>query len=404
MNALRPGLPSVKNPSLAATPIDDEPEGTECAAARDVVQSVNVSHFDKIVGKGHPATARWMQQRENEKLQGLLSGRDSLKDLMGPSRQIERIFQQVTQVAGSSVTVLIQGETGTGKELVARAIHQLSGRRRGPFIALDCGAIPETLIESELFGHEKGAFTGADQRKIGYFPLAQGGSLFLDEISNLPLLTQAKLLRALQERVVHPLGGPHAVPVDVRIITTANVLLEHEARGGRFRQDLYYRLNEFTITLPALRERAEDILYLANRFLAEACLEFKRPISKISEEAAQLLLQYHWPGNVRQLRSVVRQAVLLSQNGIAAEHLLGVGAERFVPSPVADSTVAPTGRTLRQIAAAAAALAERGAISQALQAAGGNKSAVARLLEVDYKTLLIKLKRYGICGREFETG
>jgi len=302
------------------------------------------------------------------------------------------------------LTVLIQGETGTGKELVARAIHELSGRRRGPFIALDCGAIPDTLMESELFGHEKGAFTGADQRKIGYFPLAQGGSLFLDEISNLPLLTQAKLLRALQERVVHPLGGPHAVPVDVRIIATANVLLDHEARSGRFRQDLYYRLNEFTITLPALRERAEDILYLANRFLAEACLEFKRPISKISEEAAQLLLEYHWPGNVRQLRSIVRQAVLLSQNGIAPEHLLGVGAERFVPSPVADSTVAPAGRSLRDIAAAAAALAERGAISQALQAAGGNKSAVARLLEVDYKTLLIKLKRYGICGREFETG
>jgi two-component system nitrogen regulation response regulator GlnG len=323
---------------------------------------------------------------------------------MGPSRHVERIVQQVTQVAGSPLTVLIQGETGTGKELVAGAIHHLSLRRRGPFIALDCGAIPDTLIESELFGHEKGAFTGADQRKVGYFQLAEAGSLFLDEISNLPLITQAKLLRALQERVVHPLGGRHAVSVDVRIIATANVLLEQETRAGRFRQDLYYRLNEFTITLPALRERAEDVLFLANRFLAEACLEFRRPMSEISEEAAQLLLRYHWPGNVRQLRSIIRQAVLLSPNGIQPEHLSGVCAASFAASPVTDSNVAPAGRSLKEIAAAAAAVAERRAISHALQEMKGNKSAVARMLGIDYKTLLLRLKRYGLNGHEPETG
>jgi DNA-binding NtrC family response regulator len=381
--------------------MDGEPTGAACAAAADADLPATPTYPDKIVGEGHPAAAHWRARAE--RLQHLLPG-DSLGELMGPSRHVEKIIQQVTQVAGSPLTVLIQGETGTGKELVAGAIHHASPRRRGPFVALDCGAIPETLIESELFGHEKGAFTGADQRKVGYFQFAQGGSLFLDEISNLPLITQAKLLRALQERVIHPLGGRHPVSVDVRIIATANVLLEHETRAGRFRQDLFYRLNEFTITLPALRERADDVLFLANRFLAEACLEFRRPMSHISEEAAQLLLRYQWPGNVRQLRSIIRQAALLSPDGIHPEHLSGVGAESSAASPMTDSNVAPAGRSLKEIAAAAAAVAERRAISEALQAMKGNKSAVARLLGIDYKTLLLRLKRYGLCGHELETG
>src|SRR5437660_997463 len=189
-----------------------------------------------------------------------------LRWFIGPSRQMEKVVQQIRQVADSPLTVLIEGETGTGKELVARAIHQLSARREKPFVAVDCGAIPDTLVESELFGYEKGAFTGAHQRKVGQFQLAAGGCLFLDEIVNLPLPTQAKLLRALQERQVQPLGGKWPVPVDVRIIAASNVSLEREVRAGRFRQDVYYRLNEFRITLPPLRER-DDILHLANVFL-----------------------------------------------------------------------------------------------------------------------------------------
>ena len=186
-----------------------------------------------------------------------------LKWLMGPSRQMEKIVQQIKQVADFPLTILIEGETGTGKELVARATHQLSARCKKPFVALDCGAIPETLIESELFGHEKGAFSGAHQRKEGQFSLAECGTLFLDEIANLPLSTQAKLLRALQERQVQPLGSRQPVRVDARIITASNVHLEQEMRAGRFRQDVYYRLNEFVIALPPLRER-DDILHLAN--------------------------------------------------------------------------------------------------------------------------------------------
>jgi DNA-binding NtrC family response regulator len=209
-----------------------------------------------------------------------------LRWLMGPSRQMEKVVDQIKQVADSPLTILVEGETGTGKELVARAIHHLSARRKKPFVAVDCGAIPDTLIESELFGYEKGAFTGAHQRKQGQFPLAEGGSLFLDEIVNLPLPTQSKLLRVLQERQVQPLGGKQPVRVDVRIIAASNVHFEQEVQAGRFRQDVYYRLNEFVITLPPLRKR-DDILHLANDFLAEATIELGRPCREISEAAAQ---------------------------------------------------------------------------------------------------------------------
>src|SRR6267142_1486803 len=243
-----------------------------------------------------------------------------LRFLMGPNGQMEKIVEQIKQVADSPLTVLVEGETGTGKELVARAIHQLSARREKPFVAVDCGAIPDTLIESELFGYEKGAFTGAHQRKEGQFQLAGEGTLFLDEIVNLPLPTQAKLLRALQERQVQPLGSKRPVQVLARIVAASNVPLDREVRAGRFRQDVYYRLNEFAITLPPLRER-DNILHLANEFLPEAGMELGRPCRKISEAAAQVLLRYHWPGNVRELRNVIRRAILLASDAIEPEHL-----------------------------------------------------------------------------------
>src|SRR5438094_6079786 len=231
-----------------------------------------------------------------------------LRFLMGPNGQMEQIVEQIKQVADSPLTVLVEGETGTGKELVARAIHHRSCRREKPFVAVDCGAIPDTLIESELFGYEKGAFTGAHQRKEGQFQLAEGGTLPLDEIVNVPLPTQAKLLRALEERVVQPLGSNEPIRVSARIIAASNVSLEREVRAGRFRQAVYYRLNEFGITLPPLRER-DDILHLANEFLPEAGMELGRPCRRISEAAAQTLLRYHWPGNVRELRNVIRRAI-----------------------------------------------------------------------------------------------
>jgi len=317
-----------------------------------------------------------------------------LRLLMGPSGQMEKIVQQIKQVADSPLTVLVEGETGTGKELVARAIHQLSARRGKPFVAVDCGAIPDTLIESELFGYEKGAFTGAHQRKEGQFQRAEGGSLFLDEIVNLPLPTQAKLLRALQERQVQPLGSTQPVRVSARIIAAANVSLEREVRAGRFRQDLYYRLNEFAITLPPLRER-DDILHLANEFLPEASMELGRPCRKISEAAAQVLLRYHWPGNVRELRNVIRRAILLASDVIEPEHLSVIPVDS-PPTAALREQLALDGCSLKETADAAAAHAEQHAIRRVLQATSGNKSEAARLLRTDYKTLHVKMKQYGI--------
>jgi DNA-binding NtrC family response regulator len=317
-----------------------------------------------------------------------------LRFLRSPNGQMQKIVEQIKQVADSPLTVLVEGETGTGKELVARAIHQLSSRREKPFVAVDCGAIPDTLIESELFGYEKGAFTGAHQRKEGQFQLAGGGTLFLDEIVNLPLPTQAKLLRALQERKVQPLGSKRPVHVVARIIAASNVPLEREARAGRFRQDVYYRLNEFAITLPPLRER-DDILHLANEFLPEAGMELGRPCRKISEAAAQVLLRYHWPGNVRELRNVIRRAILLASDVIEPAHLSVIPVDS-PPTAALREAPAPGDSSLKEIADAAAAQAEEQAIRRVLQLTSGNKSEAARLLRTDYKTLYLKIKQYGI--------
>src|SRR5467141_3774835 len=322
-----------------------------------------------------------------------------LRFLMGPNGQMVKIVEQIKQVADSPLTVLVEGETGTGKELVARAIHQLSARREKPFVAVDCGAIPDTLIEAELFGHEKGAFTGAHQRKEGQFQLAGGGTLFLDEVVNLPLPTQAKLLRALQVRQVQPLGGTQPVAVQVRFIAASNVSLEREVRAGRFRQDVYYRLNEFAITLPPLRER-DNILHLANEFLPEASMELGRPCRKISEAAAQVLLRYHWPGNVRELRNVIRRAILLASDVIEPAHLAVLPVDSALATARPEEP-APAGASLKQLAQAATVDAEGRAIRTALQVTRGNKSEAARLLRVDYKTLHLKMKQYGISAGQF---
>ncbi len=328
---------------------------------------------------------------------GELEGAGALSDLMGMGPHIRALGQQAQKVARCNFTIVLQGETGTGKEIVARAIHLWSDRARKPFIALDCGAIPETLIESELFGHEKGAFTGAHARREGHFQLADGGTLFLDEITNLPQVTQAKLLRTLQERCVQPLGGTHPVKVDVRIIVASNVSLEGEMLAGRFRQDLYYRLNEFTITLPPLRDRAEDIPFLARRFLVEACHELDQAEKSFSPDALDLLRGYPWPGNARELRNAVRQAVLMGADVITAEQLTAVVRPEVAHGPVPAQPGAPAlDLALGGLRSAAAARVERPAIEAALRLARGNKAEAARLLKINYKTLYTKLKHYGI--------
>lgn len=332
---------------------------------------------------------------------GEAEGSGSLADPMGSGPHIKALWRQVQHVARTNFTVVLQGETGTGKEIVARAVHMQSARSGKPFVALDCGAIPETLIESELFGYEKGAFTGAHGRKQGHFQLADGGTLFLDEITNLPHVTQAKLLRTLQERCIQPLGGKQPVSVDVRILVASNVSLQDEMLAGRFRQDLYYRLNEYTITLPPLRERPEDIPYLTGRFLREACHELGRAAQQLSPEALELLLKYAWPGNARELRNAIRQAVLLGGDVITPEHLMVSLRPAVLQRPLPEERdVGLLHGGLRALKDTAAAGAERRAIEEALRLARGNKAGAARLLRIDYKTLHIKMKRYGIRYRD----
>ncbi|MCX5741512.1 MAG: sigma-54 dependent transcriptional regulator [Proteobacteria bacterium] len=306
---------------------------------------------------------------------------------------MQAVVDQIEQVAPTDLTVLVHGETGTGKELVARAIHQASARRDKPFVAIDCGAIPENLVESELFGYERGAFSGADRRKDGHFVLASGGTLFFDEVGNLPLAAQATILRAIQERQVHPLGAPRAYDVDVRFIAATNELLEASVATGRLREDLYYRLAEFVIAIPPLRERRDDIVSLAATFQEEASAEFHRQVSSIDGEAIALLGDHPWPGNVRELRNVVRRAVLQARGAVR-----GAGDVRpLLAGRAATERGAPTStRTLKAVAEAAAADAERSAIEEALRTTHGNKTAAARLLEVDFKTLHVKMKRLGI--------
>jgi DNA-binding NtrC family response regulator len=330
-------------------------------------------------------------------------GRSESQDLeaqMGPSARVADVIEQVGIVAASNFTVLILGETGTGKELVAQAIHRQSDRRRKAFIALDCGAIPEQLLESELFGHEKGAFTGADRRKAGRFQLAEGGTCFLDEMGNLPLNLQAKLLRALESRQVQPVGAERAMPIDIRFVAATNHDLQSRVADGSFRADLYFRLAQYRISLPPLRERPDDIAHLARRFLEEASVELRRPVQALLPATLELLQRQKWPGNVRELRNVVRQAILRTKElVIRPEELKAVLNDVDGASPAAQSP--STGQTLKEIAEQAARAAERQAICDRLRATQGNKSQAAKALRTDYKTLHVKMKQLGIRAHDF---
>jgi len=339
--------------------------------------------------------------QEVERLREVLSERTSLYELMGNSDQIKKLFHLVEKVAPTSFTVLIEGESGTGKELVARAIHSMSEVKEGPFVAVDCGAIPETLIESELFGYMKGAFTGAYADKPGQFELAEGGTLFLDELGNLPYPAQQKLLRAMQERCIQRLGAKKAHPVHVRIIVATNKPLEKDVKAGKFRSDLYYRLNEFIILIPPLRERKDDLPYLAKKFIDEVGEELKKRSAGVSREALSALVSYHWPGNVRELRNVIRQAVLLCNENIPikTEHLLLSNHLAPVATEVYPSVFVNADggeKTLREMLKFTTDAFEKRIIEEAIKEAKGNKSKAARKLGIDYKTLLRKIKIHQI--------
>ena len=345
----------------------------------------------------HRALAERDLKRKLKELSSRLQENVPLKEMMGPSDAVGRIISEINRVAKSDFTVVIAGETGSGKEVIARAIHQASPRSKSSFVPVDCGAIPETLLESELFGHEKGAFTGAEVQKPGKFELAEGGTLFLDEISNMPMASQAKLLRVLQEKKVYRVGGTKPINVNVRLLVASNQDLHELTISGSFRRDLFYRLNEFTIVVPPLRERKEDIPYLAKRFLDTANVELKKAVRGFSESALNVLFNYNWPGNVRQLRSTIRRATLVADDLITEKDLdlKRVPVPGLAFTPKVDGTPWK-GLSLREIVQQSSTAVEREILSQVLKTTGGNKAKAARLLKIDYKTIHEKVKKLGV--------
>ncbi len=348
------------------------------------------------------AAAQSRLREETERLNRQLSYQGVLADLVGRSPAMQEVFSLIRQVAQHSAGVLITGESGTGKELAARAIHRLGPRRDEPFVAVNCAALPEALIESELFGHEKGAFTGALASRAGCFELAHGGMLLLDEIGDMPVATQAKLLRVLEDGRVRRLGGRSEIPVDVQVIASTNKDPQEAVRKGELRMDLYYRLNVFHIRMPPLRERKEDLPLLVEALIASLNEKYGCRVTEVEPEAFALLERHDWPGNVRELRNVLARAVILAGEGaIRRQHLpaaLG-GAPRPVteqPSAPRAGIYVPLGTRLRE--------AERELIVRTLEFAGNNKTRAAAILGIGLKTLHNKLKLYRLSSATARAG
>lgn len=332
-------------------------------------------------------------EREVKQLRAQVVQRYAFHNLIGKSQGMQEIYAKIEQVADSRTTVLITGESGTGKELVAKALHYNSGRRERPFIALNCAALPETLIESELFGHEKGSFTDATARRVGQFELANTGTLFLDEIGDLSAMTQAKLLRVLQEREFTRIGGVQSIKVDVRIVAATNRNLEDMVRKGQFREDLYYRINVISLFLPPLRERGEDIPLLAKHFLAKRVEEEKRPHIEFGKEALEVLTRYPWPGNVREMENIIEQAFIWSQNcpQITQEHLPTILKSDSRSSSLRDDTLAG-----RMSLEKAVMEFEREIILDALKRTNYVQTHAANLLGISRRMLKYRMDTLGI--------
>jgi Nif-specific regulatory protein len=328
---------------------------------------------------------------ENRQLRQELRERYDLRNIVGSSRPMQQVYEQVAQVAASTTTVLLRGESGTGKELVAHAIHYGSPRVEAPFVKVSCAALPESLIESELFGHEKGAFTDARAQKKGRFELAHGGTLFLDEVGELSPSTQVKLLRVLQEREFERLGGTQPVKVDVRLIAATNTDLELAVHAGTFREDLYYRLNVFTIFLPPLRERKPDIPLLADHFAEKFATAHGKDVRRIATSAIDMLMAYHWPGNVRELENCIERAVLVCEGGVIHAHHL----------PPTLQTAEVSGTVPRLSLERAVAAYEKDLIQDALKSARGNQARAARLLDTTERIIGYKIRKHRIDPARF---
>ncbi len=362
---------------------------TAYATIQSAVQAMKSGAYDYLVKPFDPDELEVQIKKivshqelllENILLRRRLEEREEFEEIIGQSEPMQELFELLSRVAPTDSTVLITGDSGTGKELVARAIHGNSPRCYYPFITVSCGALPETLLESELFGYEKGAFTGAEQTRKGRIEMADGGTLFLDEIGEISAKTQVDLLRVLQEKKIQRLGGDQEIAVDVRILAATNRDLLQAIKEKRFREDLYYRLNVITIHLPSLRERKKDIPLLADHFMRKFCFEMNREPVNIAPEALELLMDYHWPGNVRELENIIERALVIGQGkSILPAHLpFDRGQQREVELP----------ESLREM--------EQHHIMRILEKTGWNISQTARRLEIDRQTLYNKIQKYGI--------
>jgi DNA-binding NtrC family response regulator len=359
---------------------------TAFASLETAIDAIRAGAYDYLtkpfkLAEASLAVSRAVDDRrlreENQRLREQVEQRFSFDNILGRSRAMQAVFDQIAAVAASDATVLVLGESGTGKELVARAIHHHGARRHGPFVAVNCAAIPEHLLESELFGHEKGAFTGADRKRRGLFAEAQGGTLFLDEVGDLSLTLQAKLLRALQDRSIRPVGAQQDVHLDLRIIAATHRDLPVLVRDGRFREDLYYRLAVLPVRLPSLRERPDDILPLAGAFLERAAVSLGKQLDGFDDAASAWLLEHRWPGNVRELENVVERAATLARGPRITLRDLHVEFAAAAPGGGSRPTLAEI---------------ELDYIRRVVAEAGGDKRAAARILGLSVRTLQRKLK------------
>ncbi|HVM59422.1 MAG TPA: sigma-54 dependent transcriptional regulator [Verrucomicrobiae bacterium] len=363
--------------------IENAVQAMQAGAYHYVTKPVNLDELELVIQRA--LNSRRIES-ENVNLREQIEQKYGLENIIGEAAAMRAVFETVQQVAPSRATVLITGETGTGKELIAKAIHNLSPRKDGPFIAVHAAALPSSLLESELFGHEKGAFTGAVERRIGRFELADGGTLFLDEVGELEPPMQVKLLRVLEERAFERVGGSKTLQVDVRLVAATNKTLKKLVSDGKFRDDLFYRLSVVTVDLPPLRERRDDIPLLVRSFLAEFGRENNKQVRELTPEALNVLLAYDWPGNVRELRNAIEQMVVLARS----ERL----TLRDVPAAIraaADPTkinAVRTGMTVEE--------AERQLIVQALKETDGNRTKAAQRIGISRRTLHRKLKQYGL--------
>ncbi len=372
-------------PVVILTGHGDIPTAVESIKSGAYDFCVKPPDFDKLIITLRRAIE--MRELEKEVQRAHTALELSQEGVFGKSSEMRKVIQQINQVAGTDFSVIIQGETGTGKSYIAGVLHSMSKRAAYPFVRVDIGLIPDTLVESELFGYRKGAFTGADRNKSGYFEGARGGTVFIDELENMSPQMQSKLLTAIEKKEVYPLGSINQVNIDVRFIAATNKDLKNSVRRGLFREDLFYRLGEFIITLPPLRERREDILFFAQKFFLEACDELGKQIRGISDAARGLLLQHSWYGNIRELKNVIRRAVLLANTDmINPGHLdLMVGCRPEEDAPVASLSLKDSVREL-----------ERTKIQEALEKTGGNKTKAAEILRISYKNMSDKIKEYGI--------